>query len=76
MFLIPARFTFGADFLLLSSPTGVLSTQIILQSRVTRVTFHKTGETIITLMFLKPASYLLGYLSYDASRCLKHYVPK
>ena len=47
MFLIPARFTFGADFLLLSSPTGVLSTQIILQSRVTRVTFHKTGDTII-----------------------------
>ena len=62
MFLIPARFTFGADFLLLSSPTGVLSTQIILQSRVTGVTFHKTyTHLFITLTFLKPASYLLGY---------------
>ena len=72
MFLIPAPFISGGR-LSLSSPTGVLSTQIILQSRVTGVTFHKTyTHLFITLTFLKPASYLLGYLSYDASRCLKH----
>ena len=72
MFLVPAPFISGGR-LSLSSPTGVLSTQIILQSRVTGVTFHKTyTHLFITLTFLKPASYLLGYLSYDASRCLKH----
>ena len=54
MFLIPARFIFGGR-LSLSSPTVVLSTQILLQSRVTGITFHKTGDTIITLTFLKPA---------------------
>ena len=74
MFLIPAPFIFGGR-LSLSSPKGVLSTQIILQYRVTGVTFHKTGDTFITLTFLQPAAYLLRYLSYDASRCLKH-VPK
>ena len=61
MFLIPAPLISGGR-LSLSSPTGVLSTQIILQSRVTGVTFHKIyTHLFITLTFLKPTSYLLRY---------------